>query len=207
MLTEATARAGIGCAVRPWAPTWLAWRPTGPAVLLSCGAHPAGSARDSRNRGLSDRGGGGGEVPRRRDSPERSAPAGGRRGGLGRGGARARAGPGRKQRARGGRSASRDRGRGGAKTGGGARERRVKLRLGRRDPGQNRTLKAESLSERRGLDDTLAKVGGVCSNEFGQYEVGASRGCAPSWGRAVLSKGGAWLKGRGVSERWGRLSR
>lgn len=130
MLPEATARAGIGCAVRPWALTWLAWRPTGPAVLLSCGAHPAGVARDSRNRGRSDRGSGGGEVPRRRDSPERSAPAGGRRGGLGRGGARARAGPRRKQRARGGRSASRDRGRGGAKTGGGARERRVKLWLG-----------------------------------------------------------------------------
>lgn len=136
-------------------------------------------------------------MPRRRDSPERSAPASGRRGGLGRGGARARAGPGRKQRAPGGRSASRDRGRGGAKAGGGARKRRVKLRLGRRDRGRNRTLKAESLSERRGLDDTGAKVGGVCSNERGQYEVGASRGCASSWGRAVLSKGGAWMKGAG----------
>lgn len=115
MLPEATARKGVECAVRPRAPTWLAWRPTGPAAPLSCGAHPAGGAHRSENHSHSDRGSGGGEVPRHRDGPERSAPAGGRRGGLGRGGARARAGPGRKQRARGGRSASRDRGRGGAK--------------------------------------------------------------------------------------------
>lgn len=136
MLPEATAREGLGCAVRLRAPTWLAWRPTGPAVPRSCGVHPARGACGSRNHGRSDRGSGGGEVPRRRDSPERSAPAGGRRGGLGRGGARARAGPGRKQRAPGGRSASRDRGRGGAKSGGGARERRGEAQAGAQGPGE-----------------------------------------------------------------------
>lgn len=101
-----------------------------------------------------------------------------------------------------------------AKTAGGAepklgaeRERGgVKLRLGLRDPGRNRTLKAESLVKRRGLDDTGTKMGGEYSKGRGQCEVGASRVCARSSGRAVLSKGGVWLKGRGVLEGRGLLS-
>lgn len=75
----------------------------------------------------------------------------------------------------------------------------VKLWLGRRNPGRIRTFEAESLSERRGLDDTGADVGRACSKGRGQFEAGASRDCARSWGRAVLSKGGAWLKGAGRS--------
>lgn len=208
MLPKDTAREGLGCAVRPRAPTWLAWRPTGPAVPPSCGVHPAGDSRGSRNHGRSDRGSGGDEVPKRRDSPERSAPAGGRRGGLGRGGAGRERGRGR------GANSGLEEGGAQAETAGGAepklgaeRERGgVKLRLGRRDPGRNRTLKAESLVERRDLDDTGAKIGGAYSKGRGQCEVGASRVCAWSWGRAVLSKGGAWLKGRGVLEGRGPLS-
>lgn len=89
-------------------------------------------------------------MPGRRDSTEGLALAGGLGGGLGRGGARVRAGPGLRQRARGGRSASTDRGRVGTRLGA-EREREAGSSpgWGVEDPGRNFTLGA-SLRRRGG---------------------------------------------------------
>lgn len=165
--------------------------PHGSCGSLVCGAHPAGGARGSRNHGPSDRGSGGGEAPRHRDSRESSAPpAGAEVVWAGAGRERGR-GPGANSGLEEGGAQAETAGGGGAKTGAERKRGGIKIKLGQRDPGRNRTLKAESPVERRGLDNTGAKMGGACSKGRGQCEGLERVGAVPgAGGGQFLAKAG-----------------